>query len=184
MARKAKEATPDPLHNMTADQIAEKQKGILENAVLLEKEMDALKVQVKSISAKIGVNKKDFKKAGGEKSDYDWYLEARRREPEDIDNETRRRNRIAKFMNLPIGTQLGLLDDGDSVASAIEKSADKPKFEDDSGYRAAFDGKSDFDNPFEDGSPAFLKWSADFQRGMLDCAKQRYGDKKKATVNA
>lgn len=184
MARKAKEATPDPLHNMTADQIAEKQKAILENAVLLEKEMDALKVQVKSISAKIGVNKKDFKKAGGEKSDYDWYLLARRREPEDIDNETRRRNRIAKFMNLPIGTQLGLLDDGDSVASAIEKSADKPKFEDDSGYQAAFDGKMAEDNPHEDGSPAFLRWHADFERGMVDCAKQRYGGKNKATVEA
>ncbi len=177
MARKAKEVAADPLHNLSAEQIADKQKAILENAVLLEKEMDALKVQVKSISAKIGVNKKDFKKAGGEKDDYDWYLGARRRDPDDIDNETRRRNRNAKFMNLPIGTQLGLLDDGDSVAASIEKTA--PKKSDvfdagEEGYQAAFQSATKDDNPHEDGSPDFLKWHAGWERGIAAAAKQSF----------
>src|SRR5262249_54978257 len=44
-------------------------------------------------------------------------------DPGDIDAETRRRNRLARLMALPIGTQLGLFDDGMTVATAVD--ADK-----------------------------------------------------------
>lgn len=52
-----------------------------------------------------------------------WYLAARKRDPENIDMETRERNRIARLMALPIGTQLGFLDGQHSIADDIMEEA-------------------------------------------------------------
>lgn len=63
---------------------------------------------------------KDAKQAGVDQGAIAWWLGARKREPDEIDRETRARNRVAQLMNLPIGTQLGLFEDGRTVATTIE----------------------------------------------------------------
>jgi hypothetical protein len=167
MARRAKEAAADPTHNMSAEQIEEKRCEFLEHAIVLEKELVAARAVVKGISAKIGANKTAYEKHGGAKVDYDWYLVERKRDPEDRDAEIRRRNRIARAMKLPIGTQLGIFEDGDSVATKIDNDAggdfDDPEKQ---GYAAALAGKTSDDNPHDDGSPGFLKWNVGFNRGI------------------
>jgi hypothetical protein len=66
---------------------------------------------------------KAAKKAGIDPADIIWRLSQRNRTTDEIDLETKRRNRLAMLTNLPLGTQLGMFDDGTTVATAIEKGA-------------------------------------------------------------
>lgn len=66
---------------------------------------------------------KDAKKAGIEPDDIIDYIKKRDEDPNEIDATTRRRNRIYVVMGLPIGTQLGLFEDGSTVADRVEKRA-------------------------------------------------------------
>ncbi len=93
-----------------------------------------------------------------------WFIENRERSPEDIDAETRDRNRVAKFMNMPIGGQLGLLEDGSSVADMTER--DRMKDSDPQILAAceaqgmeAGEGATNFNtNPYPEGSKRAGKW--------------------------
>lgn len=179
MAKRSKNMEADPVQTLTPDELAAKKKECLEAAVLLEKEMDEAKKAQKAISGKIGANKKAFKKLGGEKSDYDWYLETRKRDTADVDAETRRRNEIAKLMNLPIGTQLGMFADGQTVATAIESNDAKPAQEMapdvfKEGYDAAFAGKSELDCPFKRGDGRRNNWLRGHKDGLRDNIKQTF----------
>jgi ribosome modulation factor len=172
MAKRSKNMEQNPVQTMTPDELAAKKKECLEAAVLLEKEMDEAKKAVKSVSGKINANKKAFKKLGGEKSDYDWYLDTRKRDTDDVDAETRRRNEIAVLMGLPIGTQLGLFADGQTVATAIEnddpkpaEDAPNPKRE---GYDAAMSGKSELDCPYKRGDGRRNYWLMGHKEGLKD----------------
>lgn len=74
-----------------------------------------------------------------------WYLKAKKRDPQEIDIETRERNRIAKLMALPIGTQLGFLDGQISIADALEDELVDPQAE---GRAAHTRGVSREANPY------------------------------------
>jgi ribosome modulation factor len=67
---------------------------------------------------------KAAKDAGLEPEVITWYIDQLKREPEDIDRETRLRNRYAKVMGLPIGTQLGMFDEETqtTVATVIDEA--------------------------------------------------------------
>lgn len=69
----------------------------------------AIKV-AKKIGAGLGLTTEDIV----------WSVQAIEREPDEIDAETRRRNKLAQLMALPIGTQLGMFEDGTSVATRVE----------------------------------------------------------------
>lgn len=111
---------------------------------------------------------KEAKKAGVPTQAISWYLAARNRDPEDIDRETRERNRIARVMALPIGTQLGLFEDGSTVAGAVDQAQlDKGKPAGDAyneGLLAGRDGKPLSANPFDSASDDF----DEFERGWGD----------------
>jgi hypothetical protein len=49
-----------------------------------------------------------------------WFLKTRKRDVQDVEAEIRRRNRILRAMSFPLGAQLGMFDDGESVATKIE----------------------------------------------------------------
>jgi hypothetical protein len=59
-------------------------------------------------------------KLGHDKLAIDQYLALRERDVEDIDRETRALNTLCKFMGLPLGAQLGLFDDGVTVATRVD----------------------------------------------------------------
>lgn len=113
---------------------------------------------------------KEAGKAGVPKEAITWWLAARRREPGDIDRETRDRNRIARIMALPIGTQLGLFDDGGTVAGAVDQeqlaAADGKPAGDAyiDGKLAGGDGKPLSTNPYPAESQAADEW----ERGWGD----------------
>lgn len=112
---------------------------------------------------------KEAKKAGVSTQAISWYQATRNRDPEEVDRETRERNRLARVMGLPIGTQLGLFDDGGTVAGAVdqakiaaEQAGEKqPGDAFNEGLLAGKDGKALSTNPFEEGTPSF----DDFERG-------------------
>lgn len=107
---------PPPPSNVTDETIKE----FCDRALAAKIELEKAEEEAKS---KRGIYRqvlKDAKKAGVDQDAIAWWLAARKREPDDIDRETRNRNRIARLMGLPIGTQLGLWDDGESVATKAE----------------------------------------------------------------
>lgn len=117
----------------------------------------AIKVALK-IGASIGLTSEDVV----------WWVGAEDRDPAEIDAETRRRNKLAELMALPIGTQLGLLDNGDSVATKVEdrrmatadpgmgNTVDEARI----GGRKSYDlGMDEADNPYK-GIPDDLRFAA------------------------
>lgn len=120
---------------------------------------------------------KDAKKAGVDNDAIAWWLQARKREPGDIDRETRARNRVAQLMNLPIGTQLGLFEDGRTVATTIEDeqrdaAADDSKARDDAyfdGLEAGKAGKPLSAGGYAEGTKAY----DEFERGWGEAQAAR-----------
>ena len=107
-----------------------------------------------------------------------WGLANRKRDAAEIDNETRERTRAARFLNIKIGTQLGLFDTGEakgrSVGDQVErdrhaakggtgKPASKASIEA-AKKQGALDGKlgKGFNCKHADGSPEFLAYSASY----------------------
>lgn len=140
---------------------------------------------------KLKAKKEAAKEAGVTLSDVTWFMRAKDRDVRDIDAETRRRNRLAKIMNLPLGTQLGLFEDGKSVASKIEDDkiaataarAKIPTLADlqaarDAGDRAGREGKSD--NPHPEGSPLALNWEEGRRAATIARAQEAFGGTKSA----
>lgn len=102
------------------------------------------------------------------------------REPDDIDRETTRMNRLAILMALPIGSQLGLwADDGDkpiSVASAIESGKetgedfDSYEADEQAGYKAFGEKSTLDDNPHETDAKRHHAWERGFNKAEADYA--------------
>lgn len=161
MAKRAKEAAADPTHNMSTEEKDARRKELLEHLIANDNDLAAAQAKVKGVMGSRKALLKDLQKFDVSRDDALWYLSARKRDVEEIDRETRARNRIAKLMQLPIGAQLGLFEDGDSVAATVDKGDPEQM-----GHDAALAGKTTDDNPFEDGSPDFLKWTVGFNRGI------------------
>lgn len=90
---------------------------------------------------------KSAKKQGVDQTAITWWLQNKKREPDEIDRETRNRNRVAKLMGMPIGTQLGLFEDappaGTTVATAVDQQQlTKQPTPYEIGYRQGIEGKA------------------------------------------
>ena len=66
---------------------------------------------------------KDAKAEGVE--ELAWLMKARKLEPDDIDRQTRMRNRLARVAKLPIGTQLGIFDEAPGAAGGNGKPVER-----------------------------------------------------------
>jgi hypothetical protein len=122
---------------------------------------------------------KAFKKAGGNVEALTYALGLRHCDPDEITRLWTGINGYARLMNLPIGTQLGLFGEGESIATQIENeklgaagAKDKgPERATDKtltacrkdGAKASAAGKFATENPHEDGTPAFLAWAGGFR---------------------
>lgn len=139
---------------------------------------------------------KDFKKAGG---DADALLDALRfskMEPEDATRQMQRTNIYMRRMGLPVGSQFGLFDDGQSVADKAEqdrmaRDAGPERLSEKSltaieedGFAAGLAGKSAASHGYEEGSPADLRWSAGWRSGQERLAANLGGGAGKETAEA
>jgi len=108
------------------------------------------------------------KMTGEEKGAVRWGVENRKRDPKEIDAEHRARTRIARFFKIPIGTQIGLFDDGATVAAKIE-NADAAAIEatKQAGYAAGRAG-FDLEHKHAEGSPAALAFEVEWRRGQRE----------------
>lgn len=135
-------------------------------------ELETAREEMRSKQSAYRAVLKDAKKAGVETDSITWWIHARKREPGDIDRETRARNRVAKLMNLPIGTQLGLFEDCKTVATAIEddqRDRGVEKLPDDAyneGLIAGTDGKPITVNPYPLESAAFDQFEKGWGAGQ------------------
>ncbi len=121
------------------------------------------------------------KVTGFEKDDIKWALTQRLRKPEEIDAETRRRTRIAGYFNMKIGGQLGLLEDGTSVAARAEKaergdtSPQALTAAEAQGHQAAMDGANFNSCEFPAGSKIRERWETGWKLGQAKRAESLGG---------
>lgn len=105
---------------------------------------------------------------GEPKKSVRWGLENRKRPPAEIDSENRSRTRIAKFFGLAIGTQIGMFDDGKSVADKVEiADAQQVDHAKEAGYAAGKAG-ADLEHNHAEGSPAALAFEVEWRRGQRE----------------
>lgn len=117
---------------------------------------------------------------GYSKEAVSWYMESRNRDVAEIDAETRERNRIAQFMNLPIGSQLGMFADGKSVASQTPTERDATKDKDPQvlaaceaqGMQASLDGASFNSCEFPLNSKRRERWQKGWELGQKQRAEE------------
>lgn len=159
----------------------------------------SLKADVDSAMGAFRAQVKKCKEIGLDPADVSWYLSTKKREPEDVDAETRRRNRIAQVMRLPLGTQLGLFNDGkgkpQTVATRIENDegvkertvAATRRTSMEALDKAQEQGKiaGDMDltrggNPHEEGSPEFIRWDYGWQEGAKARRDAQFEESKEA----
>lgn len=162
--RRGRPRNPPPPSNVTDETIREHCQKAARHFGELQTAREGVSVAMGTYRAAL----KEAKKAGVPTQAISWYLAARNRDPGDIDRETRERNRIARVMALPIGTQLGLFEDGGTVAGAVDQAKlDEGKPAGDAyneGLIAGKDGKPLSANPFEIESREF----DEFERGWGD----------------
>jgi hypothetical protein len=175
MARKAKRETveQDQAPAKTPEEIfRDHYPNILAAKVDEEKATEEARKKRSSYRATL----KAFKKAGGNVDALTAALAVRNRDPDEVTREWRDINRYARLMNLPIGAQLGLFEDGETVAAKvdaaqIEKQAGPPRKLTDKtltaikkdGAAASASGKFATANPYEEGTPEFLAWAGGYR---------------------
>lgn len=118
-----------------------------------------------------------------------WYLRTKKRELQEVDFETRQRNRVAIVMKLPIGVQLGLFDNGKTVASIVDgeaiatngKAAKKTRSSAKTiaaaklaGSKAGSAGEN-MEHDFEDGSPEALAFESAWKDAQQALARKTFG---------
>lgn len=187
MARKARKDTidKDQAPAKSAEEIfKDHYPGILAAKVESEKKDD----EARRARAGYRATLKGFKKAGGNVDALTTALAVRNRDPDEVTREWRDVNRYARLMNLPIGAQLGLFEDGTTVGAKvddaqIEKQAAPPRRLTDKtltairkdGAAASAAGKFATVNPYEEGTPQFLAWAAGFRADTADRAAKLGG---------
>lgn len=169
-----------PTRRMTPSEVAEVVEGSnVTDATIREriKATLAAHATAKSAQATYRNELKTCKQAGIDPSDVTFYIATKAREPEDVQREVQRRNRILRVMRYPLGHQLGLFDDGKSVARTVEdETIAETKAEEaattkrkrvsaemldkaaESGFEGGKLGIARDSNPHEEGSPEWIKW--------------------------
>jgi hypothetical protein len=106
-------------------------------------------------------------------------LAIKKREVHDVEGEFRRLNRFLRVLKIPIGAQLGLFEDGESIAAKVDgdEIAGKAKIDalaqgDDiaaaqaKGYDCGLRDYGADVNPHGDGDPLALAWEAGRKQGL------------------
>lgn len=120
-------------------------------------------------------------KLGHDKATINAYRLLRHRVPDEIDRETRALNALCRLMDLPLGTQLGLFDDGSTVANAVDTAklaeagavADLPNTAHgayDLGFAAGRQGADPTSNPYPLGAPFGRNWADGWEDGQAEIA--------------
>ncbi|MBN9497840.1 MAG: hypothetical protein J0H39_13875 [Alphaproteobacteria bacterium] len=185
--RKAK--APEPARSYTEEQKRE----ALEMLEAQHNDMEAAKATMTRANGRYRKQLKETAKIlGKETADLVWLLAARKREPEDIDRETRRRNELARFAGLKIGTQLGMFEaapgETRSIGDQVERDAHMAKGGNgapgstEAIERAKSQGDADgrngkgYQNFYDDGSPEFLAYKASYEAAQIELAGALKGD--------
>jgi ribosome modulation factor len=164
--KKGRAAKPAPLLlGSAADDVV---KDVYERALKAKmaaekaaKDAEPYKAEIKSAEGVFRAVLKDGKKKGVDPDDILWRLAQRSRSVEDIDKENKRRNRLAFLTNLPIGTQLGMFEDGKTtIATAIENAAkgDRDEVARNLGREAGKAGKPQSTCIYAEGTPQHDAW--------------------------
>lgn len=166
--RPRKPKVKDSLRSFTdQEKVEAKNRAITAYADYLSKQGE-MRNAAKGVTAAI---KEVASMTGATKKSVRWALENRRREPSEIDAETRERTRIAQFFGMPIGSQLGLDLDGKSVAEKLE-TGEQPIDAMSSTERAHAMGYAvgkaagDPQHDFDEGSPEELAYTAGWRQGQ------------------
>lgn len=175
---KRKRKISAPPSNVTDETIREYcGKALAEKTNLEAKEFEA-----KSAKGAYRAVLKAAKSVGIDPDHIRWWLDARKQDVKEIDRATTWRNRVARIMGLPIGTQLGLFDDGLTVAAAVD--ADKIEAAqsgiitpsmlaaaEDAGVLAGKAGKGADQGPYNDpAAPVAIRWEKGRQLGQAELA--------------
>lgn len=162
-----------PPSNVTDDTIRE----FVGKAIGAKAELEEAEAAAKSKRGGYRAVLKAAKAAGVDPGHITWFLDARKRDVKDIDRETSWRNRIARVMALPLGTQLGLFEDGTTVATAVDgdkiaanetaPTVDMLITADEQGYQAGQAGKLPDATPYGDpASPLAIRWEKARQKAQ------------------
>lgn len=201
-APKPKDAKKQKPQRVSAQVLSDAIGGNVSDSAIRDGLKEAVELQdaMKSASSAFANHKKRLKELGLYPDDVSWYLSARKREPDDIDAETRRRNRIARLMKLPLGGQLGLFDDaggkgvkGKSVATVVENDRGVAEKNDaivegrkrmatteslekamQAGETAGRNGFERDGNPHSGDSPEGIKWDYGWQAGAKARADKEF----------
>lgn len=168
--------------NVSDDTLAKHYQIVL--AAKLDEERAA--ESLKSARGILGAKIKDAQAAGVNVKAMKVVLGWRKRETSELDQEIRSINRIAFIANLPIGAQLGLFENGESVAKALDdkaivSSADLDEA-DARGFDAGHKGHGANLNPHDEGSPLALRWEAGRQRATVERAGEVFNGSPEADL--
>jgi hypothetical protein len=111
---------PLPIGGNVSDETIEE---FAQRALAARLELEAAQTKQKTANGVYRNVLKSAKAAGVDEDCIAWWIKERKREPEDINREIQWRNRIARIMGLPIGTQLGVdFETGETVASQVDQA--------------------------------------------------------------
>ncbi len=133
---------------------------------------------------------KKWEERGVDGGDVAWFLKTKKRDVQDVEAEIRRRNRLMRALAYPIGAQLGMFEDGESVGAKVDgdkiaaaKANGLPTVADldaakAQGYDAGLRGYGNDVDPFQanEGSPLSLAWRGGREAGTAEAARRAFGD--------
>lgn len=167
-AAKGKTAAATVVSNVTDDTIT---------AAVME--CGGFKAELESAQGKYRNALKKWEERGVDAGTIAKILAIKKREIHDVENEFRRLNRYLRVLKIPIGAQLGLFEDGESVASKVDGDQINAKAKIDAiaqggeiaaaqakGYDAGLRDYGDELNPHDDGDPLALAWEAGRKQGI------------------
>lgn len=199
-AERAASAAPAPSKDKPKKAAATSAAKVVENVtdetmISAAMECGGLKTEVESANGKYRAALKKWEERGVDAADIAWILRTKRREVHEIESEIKRRNRWLRVMQIPVGAQLGLFADGESVGAkvdgdkiAAEKAKADPITAEESakiqaaGAECGARGYGPEVNPYQsdEGSPRFLAWEAGRKTGEA-AAKAYGGDEPKSS---
>lgn len=157
-------------------------------------ECGGLKTALETAQGNYRAALKKWEERGVDAGDVTWFLRTKKRDVQDVEAEIRRRNRLMRALAYPIGAQLGMFDDGESVGAKVDgdkiaaaKANGLPTVADidaakAQGYDAGLRGYGNDVDPFQkdEGSPLSLAWRGGREAGVVEAATRAFGREKTA----
>lgn len=146
-----------------------------------EKDLESAKKTYQSANSNHRAVLKDAKKAGINPDRIRRFLELRKMEPEDVQREVAELNRILVCMSYPANYQLGLFENGVSVATEIENrrlagdETDSQESSFEAGKAAGKAGKPLTSNPYETESENWNQFEEGWGAAQRDLIKSGVG---------